>query len=263
MSTQRLNGPKMSQRGTKAFTDDQRDLINKLLTDGRAMMEAPRGPIEFFALTGKPKSANEAAAAKLLNDLDKCPHYFVLGCLMDRQIATSRAWIIPYLIGEEAGGIELKHFAALSEKKLITLFETRNFHRFNEKQAKVFYAGVQDIEKKYGGDASRIWAGAPPSARVIRRFLEFYGAGVKIATMAANILVRDFKVPMVGLSSIDISPDRRVMRFFKTHHLLRPEAGTDELIYLARELSPEFPGLLDYAAWLEGASSALSERMNF
>lgn len=31
---------------------------------------------------------------KFLNDLEKCPHAFVLACLMDRQINAERAWAI-------------------------------------------------------------------------------------------------------------------------------------------------------------------------
>jgi endonuclease-3 len=84
---------------------------------------------------------------------------------------------------------------------------------------------------------------------VIRRFLEFKGVGIKIANMGTNILIRDFKVPMSERSSIDIAPDVQVMKFFVHHGLLRPEAGIDELIYKAREIYPEYPGILDIAAW--------------
>jgi len=80
--------------------------------------------------------------------------------------------------------------------------------------------------------------------------------------MAANILVREFKLPMADYSAINISPDGRVMRFFKAHALLRKEGTIDELPYLARELNTEFPGLLDIAAWRGGASATLTPRRN-
>ena len=81
------------------------------------------------------------------------------------------------------------------------------------------------------------------------RFLELEGVGVKIATMAANILARDLKVPFSDYHSIDISPDRHVRRVFARLGLAREEAPDAELIYRARSLSPEFPGLLDLAAY--------------
>jgi hypothetical protein len=92
----------------------------------------------------------------------------------------------------------------------------------------------------------------PPCALVIRRFLEFEGIGAKIATMATNILVRQFNVPMLNKSAIDISADRQVMKYFQSHGLLREAAKKEELIYLAREINPEYPGLLDLLAWEQG-----------
>jgi len=118
--------------------------------------------------------------------------------------------------------------------------------------AKYFYLAVRKISDDYDGDASLIWKGKPKSALVIRRFLEFEGVGPKIATMAANILVRVFKVPMSDLSAIDISADRRVMKYFTEQRLLRPKAKKEELIYLARELYPKYPGILDVAAFQGG-----------
>lgn len=101
------------------------------------------------------------------------------------------------------------------------------------------------IDRKYSGNASNIWAGKPPSADVVYRFLELPGFGIKIATMAPNILARTFKVPFSNHYSIDTSPDRHVRRVFARLGLTREKAPDPELIYCARSLSPEFPGLLD------------------
>ena len=86
----------------------------------------------------------------------------------------------------------------------------------------------------------------------MRRVLEFDGVGPKIATMAVNLLVRQVKVPMTDLSAIDISADSQVMKYFQTEGLLRKAAKKEELIYLAREINPEYPGLLDLLAWEGG-----------
>ncbi len=80
--------------------------------------------------------------------------------------------------------------------------------------AENFYSAVQLIHTKYNDDASNIWKGNPKRATLIRRFLEFKGVGVKIATMAANILAGEFKISMQDRICIDISPDVQVKRVF-------------------------------------------------
>jgi hypothetical protein len=81
-----------------------------------------------------------------------------------------------------------------------------------ELMAKVLRLGVQRLQASYDQDAARIWKGSPPSATVVRRFLQFYGAGPKIASMGANILVRQFKIPLRDYYFVDISVDVQVRR---------------------------------------------------
>jgi hypothetical protein len=83
-------------------------------------------------------------------------------------------------------------------------------HRLTDVMAVVLHRATQRLATHYQSDASRIWSDTPSSATLIRRFLEFYGAGPKIATMAANILARDFCVPIRDFRYIDISADVQV-----------------------------------------------------
>jgi len=187
-----------------------------------------------------------------LNNLDKYPHMFVLSCVMDRQIRAGRAWAIPYLIGKEMGGFSFDDFLKLNLDNTKKIFNYKKLHRFNNDMAECFYSAIQDIHFKYNDHAENIWSGNPKSALVIRRFLEFKGVAVKIANMAVIILARDFKIPMQDYSSIDIAPDVQVKKYFVHNGLLRENASNDELIYLAKEINPDFPGLLDFAAWEGG-----------
>lgn len=111
------------------------------------------------------------------------------------------------------------------------------------------HRAVARIADVYAGDATRLWADTPASARIVRRFLEFHGAGPKIATMAANILVREFHVPLADYRYIDISADVQVQRVMARLGFVEKSAGTDIAIYAARELSPDFPGIFDVAVW--------------
>ena len=67
--------------------------------------------------------------------------------------------------------------------------------------------------------------------------------------MAANILARDFKIKMADRICLDISPDVHVRRVFSRLSFTDKDATTDELIYCARELYPEYPGIFDLSAW--------------
>ena len=216
-------------------------LRDRLVRDGMAQLAVPPVPVRF---THNPR-AND-----LLNDLAGHPHAFVLACLMDRQIRADRAWLIPWLVREHVGSFEMSDLLMLDDDDWLALLQgPPAVHRLPQTMAIVLQRGVARIASVYSGDASRIWADSPPSARVVRRFLEFRGAGPKIATMAANILVRDFHVPLGDHRYIDISPDVQVQRVMARLGLVEEGAGPDVVIYAARELNPDFPGVFDGALW--------------
>ncbi len=207
---------------------------------------------ELFArpLVEPIRFTGNAEADAFFNDLGRYPHAFVLGCLMDRQWKAERCWLIPYLVKEKLGSFEFGVLAGLSREKIgAWMSEPEPLHRFPDKMAHIFYLAIQRIADQYSGDASRIWRDSPSSATIVRRLLEFNGAGPKIATMAANILVRDFKIPVSDKYSIDISPDVQVRRAFNRLGLTRDKASNEELIYTARELNPTYPGIFDLPAW--------------
>lgn len=193
---------------------------------------------------------------KLVCDIANYPHAFVLACAMDRQITADRAWSIPYEIKQTLGtfSIDVLYNVPLNEFKRI--FNEKKLHRFNDDMATVFYNAVHKIVEEYDGDASNIWKGNPSSATVVSRFLDFDGMGIKISTMATNILSRDFKIPLSDYYSIDISPDIHVKRLFKRMGLIKKKDinNVDKIIYKARSINPEFPGIIDLTCWKLGRS---------
>jgi endonuclease III len=184
-------------------------------------------------------------ANDLLNDIDNNPHVYVLACLMDRQIKAEKAWLIPQKIFDILHTSEIDDLSKVPLEKYVEIFNENNLHRFNNEMASIFYAGVQDIKIKYDGFVSNIWLNRPSSALVVYRFLEFKGCGIKIATMAANILARQYKIEFSDYYSIDVSPDTHVMRVMKRMGYVPAESSREMVIYKARELYPEFPGIID------------------
>ena len=211
---------------------------------GWALFDQPAQPSDFTDLP---------PANVLLNDLAGHPHAFVLACLCDRQDSAKRVWRIPYLLGQRVGSVEFADLAALSADEILqAMTEPDPLHRFPATMAEVVYRGLRRIAEHHEGDASQLWCGSPPSASIILGFLGFYGAGVKIASMAANILVRDLKIPVADKYSLDVSPDVHVRRVFTRIGLVADGAAEEEIVYAARAVSPQYPGVLDLGAWEVG-----------
>ncbi len=215
-----------------------------LLDVAEAELARPRGQIRFTGI--------ETYDA-LLNDLEHTPQAFVFACLVDRQVPAERAWALPSLVLERTGSLAVDDLLRLDETAWVrVLRDPTPAHRFPEKMATVLERATARIATSYAGDAAQIWSDSPSSARLVQRFLEFHGAGPKIATMAANILARDFRVDLQDLRYIDISADVQVVRVMTRLGLVRPGAGVSEVVYAARDLHPDYPGIFDLTMWQLG-----------
>jgi hypothetical protein len=212
---------------------------DRLVEDGRQRLKQPAGPVAF---------TNEAEADRLLNDLEGHPHALLLASLDLRQIKAERAWLLPYLLRQHLGTFEMAALRRLSEAEWRTLLgEVTPLHRTPATMARALHRGVARIESVYRGDAARVWSDAPTSARLVCRLLEFYGAGPKVATTVASILVGDFHIELADYRNIDITTDVYMRRVMGRLGFVGPDAGSDVVVYVARDLSPEFPGIFDVA----------------
>jgi endonuclease III len=219
-------------------------LRDRLVDQGTAELSAAPETLQF---TG------EQTVDALINDIQSYPHAFVLAALVDRQVDAKIAWRLPGKVRERVGTFEIDDLAKLDRGAWIkVLREPTPLHRFIETMAGVLELGVRRIIGQYGGDASAIWSDTPSSKVVVNRFLEFHGAGPKIATMAANILVRGFHVPMADYGAIDISADVQVCRVMGRLGFVPEDPGLEEVVRAARTLSPDFPGVFDLSLWRIG-----------
>lgn len=218
--------------------------VEVLRERGWEIFHAPPAPVEF---------AKHADADGLLNDLEHIPHAFVIASVCDCQDLAERVWRIPHELGQRIGSLDMEVLVDRSEADILRAFtEPQPLHRFPQIMAGVTYAALQRIVYEFAGDASELWSGSPSSAALIFGLLGFHGVGIKIASMAANILVREMKVPVSDMYSLDVSPDVHVRRVFRRIGLIGDEASVEEVIYAARAVSPEYPGVLDLGAWEVG-----------
>lgn len=220
---------------------NQQAISDELVRRGQELFHAPK---QFIYFTRVPE------ADSLLNDIEVHPHAFVLACVMDRQVKAEKAWIIPYRISRKLNGFSMETLCALTQSDVVRLMsEPEPLHRFVDTMSKVFHSAVQRIKNEYAKDATRIWEKRPSSAEVVYRFLGFDGIGPKIGSMAVNILARDFKIPFADYFSINISADVHVRRVFARLGLCDADATVEQVIYKAKALFPEFPGIIDLPSW--------------
>lgn len=241
-------GPKIDARPPSRLeaampaTETLRLRIRDRLVDlGKEALDSRVRPVPVFA---------DPEADALIRDLDRYPHAFVVACVMDLGVKSEEAWGAPAELRRRLGTFELNRLCVLSEEDIRrAMTEPTVLHRYREKVPARVHRALLRIRDVHKGNAANIWTGKPSSAAIVRRFLEFDGVGQKIATMAANILVRHFRIPVSDHYSIDVSVDTHVRRVMTRLGLIPPESSVEEIVYTARELHPEYPGIFDSALW--------------
>lgn len=213
----------------------------KIIRTGQSWIENNKGKEAFFT------SNTEAEKLIWSNSLA-----FVLAVLYDQGIKAERAWEIPYLLKSKLGYFDVNKIAETDENYLINLFnKSPKLHRFPATMAKRTIAACKLIVRKYNGKPENIWNDSPRSDDLQRRFEEFNGIGQKKASMATNILVRDFNIAVVDKSGIDVSYDIHIRRVFLRTGLVDKD-DVQTIVNRARELNPEYPGILDLGSWIIG-----------
>ena len=181
-----------------------------------------------------------------------CPLAFLFGVILDQSMKAEKVWEIPYLLKQRLGHLDVKKIASIPEKEIIAIFNQKpKLHRFPKTMALRIKKACQLLLEKYEGKAENIWNDNPESDELQRRFEEFDGIGQKKASMATNILVRDFGIKIKDKRGIDISYDIHLRRVFLRTGLVEKD-DMNLMIKTAREINPEYPGVLDNPCWIIG-----------
>ena len=214
---------------------NEQELANRLIERGRDLHEGERRTL-----------GGVDNCYSLVNDIERYPHAFVIGCVVDRRIRAEVAWAFPHRMQRHIRSFE---FDEVYRRRRALKNYTSQHHVLGESMGKCVHQAIEIMQRDYCGNASNIWNNEPSSAAVVYRLLRFPGVGPKISTMAVNILARVFKVKFSDYYSVDISVDIHVKRVFSRLGLVEPGPSVEQIVYKARELCPTFPGLLDGPCW--------------
>ena len=182
------------------------------------------------------------------------PTAFVFACIFDQWIKWQVAWSGPIDLEKRLGHLDPSRIASMTQMELEAFLRQppKVLHRIPGKIAKWLIGTCKVISEKYRGKPENIWNDCPTTIELQERFSELPGFGKKKASMATNILVRDYQIPITGTKAgIDISYDVHVRRVFMRLQLVKHDTE-DEIIETARSLNPEYPGLLDLPTWRVG-----------
>lgn len=177
---------------------------------------------------------------------------YLFAVIFDQSMPAEKVWEIPYLLKQRLGFLDCDKIAYMSDEELIEIFNQKpKLHRFPKKMAINIKKACLLLIEKYDGKTENIWNDKPRSDDLHRRFEEFNLIGQKKASMATNILVRDYGIEVKDKRGIDISYDIHVRKVLLRTGLAE-EDDMDLMIKTARMLNPEYPGALDNPCWIIG-----------
>lgn len=222
---------------------DEKALTEKLIAMGNAELEKAKTQTTSFGVPPE--------VSVWITDLENYPHLFLLACIADRQVKAEKAWSIPYNMHLLFGDVSFEALEKLKTRDWLAVTKKAG-HRFQKTIADALELGIKRIRTQYDGDAANIWNDKPSSAELIQRLREFDGVGQKIAAMTAQILVRDFGIEYTDYKRLDIAVDVHTRRVMKRLGLVDSKDTDQEIIFKARQMNPDFPGVFDLPLWKVG-----------
>ena len=123
------------------------------------------------------------------------------------------ALMFPVRLEKRLGRLDVRKISGMTEDDLAkTISMKPNLHRYPKRMAHFLMEDCKMLMDKYGGKAEAIWSDEPTAVELERRFREFAGIGQKKGSMAVNILLRDYGIPVKDKEGIDISFDIQVRK---------------------------------------------------
>lgn len=180
------------------------------------------------------------------------PNAFLFGLIADQSVRAEIAWSLPYRLRQRIGHFDVAKIAKTNPEELGAVFATKPaLHRYPNTMARNLVSAAQTLVEKFHGRAGEIWAAPAKALQIVERLKEFKGVGHKKASLGLILLIRNFGLRIADTSAIDIANDLHIRRIFLRTGL----AATDSvaaILEAARQLYPEYPGLLTTPVWVTG-----------
>ena len=183
------------------------------------------------------------------------PFAFVLAASIDRGALAENIWEVPFLLRNLLGHLDPRRLSHMTNDGLEAVLRSLNKRpRYPRQAAQTILSLSKLVVDQFAANAASMWENKAPR-EVVRILQQVWGVGPGIAHMTVRILVDEFRYDPgpKGLQQIDVKPDRQLVRVFHRTGLIR-ERNENASVKVARELHPEFPGLLDWPAWEIGRS---------
>jgi len=217
-----------------AINDRSRDIVQALL-DYRSRQE-----------TGGPFTRNKDADEFLRQN----PFAFLMAASIDRGALAEAVWEIPFLLNKQLGHLDPQVLSQMSVDQLEKILRSlERKPRFPGQSARTINCLSKLVLEQFHGNAASIWHSREP-LDVVQTLEQIWGVGPGIAHMTVRILKDEFGYNPATESwrKVDVKPDVQLRRvFYRTG--IAPDRNENTSVQVARQLHPEFPGLLDWPAW--------------
>ncbi len=180
------------------------------------------------------------------------PNAFLFGLIADQSVRAEIAWSLPYKLKQRIGHFDVAKIAKMEPEGLGAILATKPaLHRYPNTMARNLVFSAQRLVVDYKGHAERIWASPAKAPEIVDRFKKFNGIGHKKASLGLILLIRNFNLKVADTSAIDIANDLHIRRIFLRSGLTEIDSA-EAILDAARQLNPDYPGLLTTPVWVTG-----------
>lgn len=180
------------------------------------------------------------------------PNAFLFGLIADQSVRAEIAWSLPFRLRERLGHFEMIKIVKMKPEELGAVLATKPaLHRYPNTMARNLVSAAQKLLESFRGRAGEIWASPAKALQIVDRLKEFKGIGHKKASLGLILLIRNFRLRVADTSAIDIANDLHIRRIFLRTGLAATDSAA-AILEAARQLHPEYPGLLTTPVWVTG-----------